>query len=401
MAVVMVMKARTPLLTSLLSSGALLLAASAASVAATPSTATPSTATPSTAAQTRLAAVAFTSPQQGYGLFNVNTGVGKTCRVDVARTSDGGSHFTRPAPADSWPCSVTAPVSSIAADGSGDVFAYGPVLRVSHDHGRTWATVKAKGPVLALSAEGRSVWAVTANCISPTPDKCQLLLLVSTNGGRSWHLASDQPAGAVISGADTRPAGAASLIRTSAENAYLLATPVLSAHGQPALWTTKDSGVSWRMHAVTCHLAATAALAVAPDGKLFVACAGEPGAGFQVKSIVASANGGRTWHPQGNCTSLSCRPLGAGYLGEIAAVSDRTVFLVGDRTPLLDSQNGGRTWHVDQPVIGDGGGGTYQIAFLGPHGIILGSDPADNELPAIWHSSDSGAHWQITHPVVS
>ncbi|HUC56976.1 MAG TPA: hypothetical protein VMA95_06220 [Streptosporangiaceae bacterium] len=391
------MKARTVLLASTLSSGALLLAAPVASSAAAPN------ATAAAGTATRLQAVAFTSPQQGYGLFSVNTGSARKCRADVARTTDGGSRFTRPVPAVSWPCSGDVPVSSIAADASGDVFAYGPALRISHDHGRSWTSSGVKGAVLDVAVAGRSVQAVTTHCTraGSAPDKCQILLLDSANGGRTWRYASDQPAGAVIPGSGASPTGGATLTRTSSRTAYLLATPVLSAHGLPELWITKNGGSAWHAHRVPCGLGTAAALAVARSGALFVACAGQPGAGFQLKSVVTSADGGRTWHTMSKCGTPSCGPLGEGYLEGIAAVPGRTLFLVGDRSPLLVSHDAGAAWHVRRPMIGDGGGGTYQIAFFGSHGIILGSDQSGNELPAIWHTSDNGATWHLTRPVVA
>ncbi len=384
------MKAPAALLVPIISSAALLLAAPVAS-SATPANANP-----------RLETAAFTSPQQGYGLFTASTGSAKICRLDVARTTDGGRHFSRLASAASWPCDNNPPVSSIAADTSGDVFAYGPALRVSHDHGRSWTIANLKGHVLAITASGRSIWAVTTSCTrtGSTFDKCQVLLMVSANGGGSWHLASDQPAGATTSGFGQNPASNAALTRTSAQHAYLLVSSVLSAHSQPVLWTTTNGGSSWRRHFVSCHRSSSAALAVAPGGKIFVACAGEPTAGFQSKTIVTSANGGRSWNSRASCDSTSCGPLLDGYLNQIAAVSDHTVFLTGIRSPLMISHHDGARWHIYRPEIGDAGGGAYQVSFFGSRGIVIGSDPANNEIPAIWHSTDGGATWQVIHPVI-
>jgi hypothetical protein len=50
-------------------------------------------------------------------------------------------------------------------------------------------------------------------------------------------------------------------------------------------------------------------------------------------------------------------------------------------------------------VIGDDGGGTARVTLFGRNGVVLGDDPADDELPALWHTSDGGVLWRVTHPV--
>lgn len=147
-----------------------------------------------------------------------------------------------------------------------------------------------------------------------------------------------------------------------------------------------DSGPSGRAEA----------LAVAPTGEIFVACASEPGAGSQAKTLASSPNGS-TWTVRSPCAhgTMFCPPLSVGYLGQIAATSNSTVFLVGPRSSLLVTHNAGRTWHAVKPMIGDSGGGTSSVVFFGRRGIVVGNDPANNELPAIWHTTDGGTHWHL------
>ncbi len=354
----------------------------------------------------RLEAVAFANPRNGLGLFTLTRG--QTCQGAVAPTSDGGGRFARPHAAINWPCSGNAPVTSLAADTSGDVFAFGPALVVSHDHGKSWARVRPGGAVLAVAAQGkgRSAWLLTAGCPGPgsRPDSCPLRLLVSRNGGRSWQPARAQLPGAALAGFGAQVTGHADLVRTSGPAAYVLASPGPNAHGNPdtgTLWTTRDSGASWSRRPVRCGLDALSdSLAVAPGGTIFVACAGEPGVGSQNKTLARSANGGRTWTVRTPCrhSEFACPPLSFGYLGQIAATPDGRVFLAGPRSSLLVTRDSGRSWHLVRPVIGDQGGGTTQVVFFGSRGIVLGSDPANDELPAIWHTSDSGTHWHVTHP---
>lgn len=358
---------------------------------------------PASTAPPRLQQAAFTSQQRGYGLFGLLGG--RVCRAGVAATTDGGARFGRPHVADRWSCGNNAPVSGIAADSSGDVFVFGPALAISHDHGRSWAR-KRVGDVLALSAVGRSVWLLAARCAGhgTAPASCPVRLLVSADGGRSWRQA--RLPGAAVAGFGSQVVGQADLVRTSKAAGYVLTGPDVNPRGRPdaaRIWITRSGGTSWSRHAVPCGLnAQSAALAVAPTGKIFVACAGEPGAGSQDKTLASSPNGS-TWTVRTPCThgSTSCPPLGLGYLGQIAATSNGTVFLVGPRSSLLVTRNAGRTWRTVKPMIGDEGGGTSSVVFSGKRGIVVGYDQADGELPAIWHTADGGTRWHVVHPVTT
>lgn len=354
----------------------------------------------------RLQGVVLTSPRRGYGLFTATAAGGTRCQGGVGSTTDGGRRFTRPAVADAWRCDANAPASSLAADAGGDVFLYGPALYASHDHGRSWTQTRLGGQVLAISAAGRSVWAVVARCHGhgDQPDQCPLRLMVSANGGRSWQAARHQLPGATVPGFGRQPAGQAALVRTSATSAYALSGPQPNPQGRPStarIWVTSNGGASWTRHRVPCGTdGLSAALAVAPDRTIFVACAGEPSAGSQGKSVTSSTDGGRTWTAPTPCRDDDCPPLSTGYLGQIAAPSGRTVFLAGARSSLLVSRDGGRAWRLVRPVIGDDGGGTGQVMFFGLDGVVFGYNGSHDELPAIWRTSDGGAHWRLIRPVV-
>jgi photosystem II stability/assembly factor-like uncharacterized protein len=386
---------RTPhiILCSVIASGALLLPASASATAAAPATSAPP----------RLQVAAFTSPQRGYGLFDL---IGsRVCRAEVATTGTGGRRFGSPHVAARWSCDGNDPVSGIAADNTGDVFVFGPALEVSHDNGSSWAPRRV-GDVLALSAVGRSVWLLTARCTGhgSTQDRCPVRLLVSADGGRSWRQA--RLPGATVAGFGSQVVGQADLVRSGKAAGYVLASPDVNSRGKPdaaSIWITGNGGRSWSRHAVPCGLdALSAALAVAPTGKIFVACANEPGAGSQAKALASSPDGS-TWTVRTPCAhgTMFCPPLSFGYLGQIAATSNGTVFLVGPRSSLLVTRNAGRTWRAVKPLIGDDGGGTSSVVFFGQRGIVVGNDQADDELPAIWHTTDGGTDWHVVHPVIS
>src|ERR1700686_1721100 len=104
------------------------------SVPPTPSTTvppTPSTTVP--APSEGMAQVAFLNPRDGYGLVVQQDS--SSCASAVASTTDGGSTFSKPIPAATWTCVNGYQETSLAFDGAGDGFVYGPGLHVSHDGG--------------------------------------------------------------------------------------------------------------------------------------------------------------------------------------------------------------------------------------------------------------------------
>jgi hypothetical protein len=397
------MMTRIPLLASAISAGALLAAAAAAALA---STSTPASVAKAPLSPPFLQAAAFLSPSAAYGTFVRRTANGKVCQLEVATTSDGGRQFAARGVATAWLCDLSPAVTSIAADKSGDVFLSGPQLLVSHDHGRSWQIIRPGGAVLAVSVVGRSVWLVTARCTGhgSKPDLCPIKIIVSGNGGQTWHSAPSQPGSGAVPGFGSQVTGSAELVRTGPKSGYLLGAPAVSNRNQassPLLWATSNGGKSWVLHPVKCGMdAMSAAISVAPAGQIFVVCAGEPGTGFQAKSVSTSVDGGRTWTLRYSCTHGACPPLGEGYLGQIAAASSGTLFLVGDRSSLLVSRDSGRSWHRVKPSVGDSGGGTFQVTFFGSDGIVVGLDGAHNELPAIWHTGDGGTRWHATMPAI-
>jgi len=355
-----------------------------------------------------LTSVAFTTPRHGYGVFTSQRG--GRCQAAVGATSDGGRRFTRPANVATWSCGGYPLSATLAAGTRGDVFWFGPGLFTSQDGGRVWHRARPGGAVLALAAAGRSAWALVARCQGRGQQltQCPVRLIVSGDGGRTWRPARHQLPGATVPGFGRRPDGTAELVRAGPA-AYVLTSP--EAAGRPArarIWVSRDGGAAWSRHPVLCGLQGlSAALAVTPAGTIFVACAGEPSAGAQAKSLAWSADGGRTWMLRRPCrtgVALGCPPLSLGYLGQIAAPAGRTVFLAGPRSSLLVTRDGGRAWRQVRPLIGDSGGGADQVAFFGRagrDGLVFGYDGRHGERPAIWHTADGGARWQVVYPSIS
>jgi len=358
--------------------------------------------TASGTAGARLDGITFVSPEAGYGMFT-SRAAGR-CQILAGRTADGGARFTTLTHVTTWRCGENLPANFLAADGHGDAFLYDPGLFVSHDGGRTWAPGHQPGTVLAVATLGRSGWLVRAGC--PRRGRaCRLRLLESANGGRTWAAAPTQPAGATVPEAGGQPAqeGAAGqtwLLRTGRSSGYVLSSP---ASDRAPMWFTADAGETWSKRQVRCGPvgAISATVSAAPDGTLLAVCAGQPGMGFQAKSVGRSGDGGRSWAVYTPCLPVRpyCRPLDFGYLGQIAAVSAGTVFLVGDRSSLLVTTDGGAHWRAVRPLIGDTSGGTSQVMFVSRRaGFVLGDDERNNDVPTIWRTFDGGAHWARVTP---
>jgi photosystem II stability/assembly factor-like uncharacterized protein len=145
----------------------------------------------------------------------------------------------------------------------------------------------------------------------------------------------------------------------------------------------------------------TEAMAAAPDGTLWLACAGEPGAGTQRKWVSRSTDGGTTWTAQSDCLTgvvdrVPCVVPGSGYLGSLTALSSEKAFMVGDRSPPYETDDGARTWtSVATPAAAPNG--TSDVVFVDPdHGWIIDDTYADGG--SLSRTVDGGTTWTTAWP---
>ncbi len=341
-----------------------------------------------------LVSTAFASPQRGYGLFEPQDGT--KCEAVAARTTDGGAKFGPALPITSWNCNnAVPPVTSIAADSAGDVFGYGPELFIYRNATGRFVSAPHSGTVLSVSAVGRSVWMLLERCQGSSPKSCPLELVESVNGGRSWHAAKTQPPAA--------PPGKPSLLRTGSASGYVV-VPDMNNTGKadsPLLWHTSNGGRTWSHSRIPCGQdAMSVALSRAPGGELVAVCSGEPSAGSEGKTTTLSANDGRSWtKPVGCIFGKSCPDmvLLGGYTSDIAAISAKTIYLIGARGPLLVSSDAGQRWR-EVKSIGAFNNGVAQVVFFGKSDGVVFGDNFNTGAIEIWHTSDGGASW--SKPVV-
>jgi photosystem II stability/assembly factor-like uncharacterized protein len=344
----------------------------------------------------------FSSPSSGLGVFTEESLSGFTCKDFVGKSSDGGATFNSLMHAMSWNCASYDFSSSLTSDGHGDVFLYGTRLYVSHNNAKTWIRSPQSESVWDVDAVGLSVWMVESKCALADVigrSSCPIRLLESTNGGRTWSQSRTVPQGSA-SGITNGAFGQSYLDRINRSTAYLMLEPHANIGGGPSvapLWYTSDGGKSWSNRQVRCQIGAmSSALSVAPGGVLMVVCASQPSAGSQIKSVLESTNGGKTW------TLKTDSNIDYGYLGAIDLVSSKRAFLVGGRSSLLVTNDGGTRWQAVQPLIGSTAGGTSQVIFFdATHGLVLGNDDNDNGHLTLWSTADDGKHWSARLPVAN
>lgn len=357
--------------------------------------------------QPRLTAISFVTASKGYGLFEQRSPSATTCTTSVAKTTDGGSHFSSLTSVVTGPCATTSAPSLFVFDDSGDGFVYDAGLYVSHDGGAKWRADPQSGTVLSISTGPGSIWMDKADCqLSQTPPSCPMGLFVSRDGGRSWAPPPSQPVGASTSRGVSNW-----MVRTGADSGFILGVLPERTSGSPTpapFWHTTDGGASWTPGTIEgCGGDSPGGvfLSAAPDGTLFAVCGGVPSAGQQPKSVARSTDGGRTWQVHTSCAGATggcSTQLSMGYVGGIDAVSSTTAYLVGLRSWLMVTHDGGATWSVVQPTVGSPTVGTSQVIFFNStNGVVLdGLDFGSSTPPELWHTTDGGTSWSKEVPQV-
>lgn len=284
------------------------------------------------AAPLTVLSVSFVSPSAGWLLATPCVGQ-SACRTVVLReTVDGGrtwSAVPAPAatPATSTDTQQSGSVGTILFTSSSSGWAFGPALWQTADGGATWQRLSVPGgQVRGLAVGNGRVLALTERC-EPNAALCSVQVYSAKTRTGDWR---------AIPGASGKGLQYAALA-VSGGNGYLTGMP--SGQGRPVLLAGPvDGTAAWRPLPFPCSDRWSAALAAALGGGLFLGCAGEPGAGNQLKAAYFSADGGHTW------SQVTAPPL-AGYLESASMNSAGTIFLSGDRMGIYVSWDRGRSWH--------------------------------------------------------
>jgi photosystem II stability/assembly factor-like uncharacterized protein len=306
---------------------------------------------------------------------------------------------TSPGPASTWCYS-----SAISFDPSGDGFVFDPGLFVTHDGGTTWTDTQPSGPVLSVIPLGRSAWKLDASCASTDPATlCDLHRDVSSDGGRTW---ATMP-GALPQAPVMNVMANTWLLRTSVSSADILIPSAASGTAPTRLFATSDGGRSWQERPSPCPLGGTlvSLLSEAPNGTLWFAWGGQPGAGNQLKTVVRSQDGGQTWQggqcASGNSSSypqaLLSNGLIGGYLGGLVATSATTALIDGGRNTVLLTTDGGSTWSIPEPRIGGTDNGSRGLFFANSQDGWVVSQQYGS-AGSLWRTMDGGQSWSQVWP---
>ena len=298
---------------------------------------------------------------------------------------DAGKSWTRitapHVPYASPSSSSSQAVSQVVFANASEGWLYGPSLWVTHNGASSWAREKPGGPVFSLAASDGVVYAVVGSCY-PNSSNCQrpaLQLERTAVGSDNWQVVPG------ISGY-----GASAMLTVNGNDAWVALTP--RNFGAERLWTTSDSGATWRSLPDTCYQPAEAtdlAGLASPGGDVvFELCAGNPGAGQEGKSLRVSSDGGTT------SRLLSHLPLG-GLASGIAVTGSRNVFVTAasGASDVYTSDNGGKTWSTR--TFNDGGAGLNDFRFTTPSfGAAIEGQPQDGpSADRLLLTTNGGATW--------
>ena len=357
--------------------GLLARCASSRGPAATPTAPTslaPATVAPSGVAGGPLTPVAIGFTDTEHGML-LTASCATSCTFKALTTDDGGDAYQAAGVVTQDPTDVPGVVDGLLVNGP-DAMAWGQGgAWLSQNDGRTWSPHKlADGvqDIVSAVAVGRSWW---------------VLQDPSGHGSGGDVILTSDDGGATFSGlAGTVPAGVLSLARGDVDSAVLLYDDHLAV--------TLDAGVSWASRARPCPAGPFAdgegLVAEAPDSTIWLACGGEPSAGFQAKALYVSADSGRTWTTVENCIpdpNACTWPGGTtGYLAALASPAAASVWMGAARGSLVGSIDGGRTWLT--PLVGGGDLGATRIYFLDPdHGWAI----VERQ---VWRTTDGGNSWR-------
>ncbi|GAA5194717.1 hypothetical protein GCM10023322_59810 [Rugosimonospora acidiphila] len=275
------------------------------------------------------------------------------------------------------------------------------VLR-SRDLGRNWTTVGyPDGPAgtILLAASDAQLWLIGDAAVNS-----------STDGGRTWR-------SAMLGGGDAGDGDYAEMAGGTAWIARGSSVAVATGGGQPvatgaqppggtidalaalgadnAAVLTGDSPATWYLtgdrgghwSAMDDPCAGTAyphspfeTLSAAPGGSVWGTCAAPPASGRQLKQLVVSADGGRTWKSRG-----ALEP--DGYGTHLMPVSSTVAWRTGPRADLYRTTDAAHWTRV--AVTGDAAGGADPmfVAIDGRTGVYV-------EQGTLYATEDGGQSWR-------
>jgi photosystem II stability/assembly factor-like uncharacterized protein len=323
--------------------------------------------------------------------------------TSLAGTSNyGGSWYGVSAPLTGAPQGGTG-VSQLRFLNAQDGWAYGPGLWVTHDGGASWQQEQTFGlRVTDLETAGDRAYATFAECannFSSYGAYCDSFSLYSSAAGSGeW-----EPVPGPVRALKTSPvvaAMSASLV-LAGDTGYLLAP-------SGAIYSGPLTGAAWQLAGpgTGCYLGAPTAagrpqltLFAAGSDRLLELCAtgtgddgttgtgGPSGTAQEPKSLLASADGGKTWVKTG--------PAPAAGIATSLATAQGNLVVLATTAGLYVSPDGGRSWTRPQASPPGAQAGQFGFSYVGmtdqDQGVAV---PADPQLHELYITTDGGARWR-------
>jgi photosystem II stability/assembly factor-like uncharacterized protein len=316
------------------------------------------------------------------------SGSGVACHTDILKSSDGGQTWTSVSRFLLTPKKVQFSANGtgwlIGSIGSSCGVDLCPnVIMVSSDGGKSWDRAStAGGQLVDLAAVSPdNVWALDTHCTKN--ETCQAIVDWSASSGQLWdnHLPP-------ITGS------AFSLVRAGPATAWVMATAPGGAHAVQVA-ATSDAGASWQVHPTPC---------VGPDYRSsftssragWLACRETEGQQAGTLPVYQTVDGGQSWQLTGGgslpaTTEGPVTPTahpggessGAGVGGFVALDATHFLLALGDGN-VLRSDDGARIWKT----VLSAGEPLSDLVFAGPHdGWLLAATK-------VWRTTDGGITWQ-------
>ena len=242
-----------------------------------------------------LTSVDFVSPTRGWGVAE-QTGVTEPPNMGeaVVRTTDGGM---------TWSVVADAVANSICVSGGTLVAGSGSRVLRSADGGATWTTLFDASTArntwfetIVQCAGGSSIWALFKG--GAAAGSQGYAAYASSDAGASWRpvvvapiLAGSDPAFRGVARLDAYPGPFA--VVTPSEAVFLGQCPACDPQHVMVL-RTEDGGGRWQRHVIGGFVPTGLAFADAGHGWMTTQLGGYPG---RHAAILATTDGGRSWHP--------------------------------------------------------------------------------------------------------
>jgi hypothetical protein len=300
-------------------------------------------------------------------------------------------------------------------------------LERTSDGGRTWQKVlQPEDFVYDVAVYGSSdAWALTGPCAMGT---CQIHVLFSNDGGRTWHQRSttDLKSVSFVSSDDgwgvgnLFPDGSQRIERTSdggrtwhqRSTTDLKSVSFVSSDdgwgvgnlfpdGSQRIERTSDGGRTWQGRSVPCpHLAATATdVSFLSLTRGWLLCTGAGGAGIENRAILETTDAGRTWTivAEANLGGRSSSGLTApGYPNGIAFLPDGHGWMWAERSVGIEATtDGGHSWHVVGKVPNGASTSIGSVTFVSDTtGFALLAN-GDEQANQVIGTLDGGRTWHV------